>query len=119
MTTGCETADSERQLEQARALQSADRLQAAAQMYVQVLNAELEHYDAPLSAGLGVCAAERIEAKRVGREPNLPRIRGPVPRGTQREAGAKWDPPPPVAADSLLPRRLLAPGHFAVPGERR
>ena len=63
MTTGCETADSERQLEQARALQSADRLQAAAQMYVQVLNAELEHYDAP--------------------------------------------------------RRLLAPGHFAVPGERR
>ncbi len=58
-------------------------------------------------AALGVSAAERVEAKRVGQEPNLPRIRGRALQGAQREAEAKWDSRPPVAADSFLPRGLL------------
>ena len=38
----------------------------------------------------------------------MPRFRGRVLVRTQRETGAKWDSPPPVAADPRLPRGLLA-----------
>ena len=56
----------------------------------------------------GAWAAEEVEAKRVGREPNLrPDLRG-VLVGTPRKAGTKWDSSPPVAADLVLPPRLLA-----------
>ena len=58
---------------------------------------------------LGVWAAEEVEAKRVGREPNLrPDLRA-VLVGTPRKAGTKWDSSPPVAADLVLPPRLLGP----------
>ena len=61
----------------------------------------------PADQGLGAWAAEEVEAKRVGREPNLrPDLRG-VLVGTPRKAGTKWDSSPPVAADLVLPPRLL------------
>ena len=57
---------------------------------------------------IGVWAAEEIEAKQVGREPNLrPDLRR-VPVGTQRKTGTKWDSSATVAADFVLPPTLLA-----------
>ena len=56
---------------------------------------------------LGVCAAEGVEAKRVGKDPNLrPRLRT-VAEATAGKTGAKWGFSPRVAADALLPRRRL------------
>jgi len=64
--------------------------------------------DVSVGSSLGAWAAEEIEAKRVGREPSLrPDLRR-VPLGTQRKAGTKWDSPPPVAADLVLPPTLQA-----------
>ena len=56
---------------------------------------------------LGVCAAEGVEAKRVGKEPNLRPLLRTVAEATAGKTGAKWDFSPRVAADALLPGRLL------------
>ena len=55
----------------------------------------------------GVCAAEGIEAKRVGKEPNWAPLLRTVAVATAGKTGTKWDFSPRVAADVVLPRRLL------------
>jgi cytochrome c-type biogenesis protein CcmH len=59
-------------------------------------------------AGLGVWAAEEIEAKRVQARAQFALDLRRVPVGTKRKDGAKWDSPAPVAADFVLPPTLLA-----------
>jgi hypothetical protein len=56
---------------------------------------------------LGACAAEGIEAKRVGKEPNLAPLLRTVAVATAGKTGTKWDFSPRVAADVVLPRRPL------------
>lgn len=56
---------------------------------------------------LGACAAEGVEAKRVEKEPNSSPLLRTVAPATAGKTGAEWDFSPPVAADGLLPRRLL------------
>ncbi len=56
---------------------------------------------------LGACAAEGVETKRVGKEPNSSPLLRDVAVATSREMGAKWDFSPSVWADELLPRTLL------------
>ncbi|HEX7645237.1 MAG TPA: hypothetical protein VF472_23805, partial [Burkholderiaceae bacterium] len=46
--------------------------------------------------------------KWVGKEPNLASLLRTVAVATAGKTGAKWDFSPSIAADSLLPRRLLA-----------
>ena len=58
---------------------------------------------------LGVWAAEEIEAKRVGKEASLRPLLRTVAVATAGKMGAKWDFSPAVAADALLPPRLLDP----------
>jgi len=62
----------------------------------------------PEQAELGVWAAEEIEAKRVGKEASLRPLLRTVAVATAGKMGAKWDFSPAVAADALLPPRLLA-----------
>ena len=56
---------------------------------------------------LGAWAVEGIVAKRVGKEPSLRPLLRTVAVATAGKMGAKWDFSPPVAADALLPPRLL------------
>ncbi|MGQ0711949.1 MAG: ATP-dependent DNA helicase RecG [Rhodoferax sp.] len=56
---------------------------------------------------LGAWAAEGVEAKRVGKEPNLRPLLRTVAVATAGKMGAKWDFSPPVAADAFLPPTLL------------
>jgi hypothetical protein len=58
-------------------------------------------------AALGTCAAEGIEAKRVGKEPSLAPLLRTVAVATAGKTGTKWDFSPRVAADVVLPRRPL------------
>jgi hypothetical protein len=62
---------------------------------------------APPVSALGACAAEGVKAKRVGKGPGLSPLLRPVAVATAGKTGAKWDFSPGVAADALLPRRLL------------
>jgi hypothetical protein len=71
----------------------------------------------PMASELGACEAEGIEAKRVGKEPNLAPLLKTVAAATAEKTGTKWDFSPRVAADIVLPRRPLgacaADGTFA------
>ena len=60
-----------------------------------------------VDSSLGVWAAEEIEAKRVGKEASLRPLSRTVAVATAGKMGAKWDFSPAVAADALLPPRLL------------
>ena len=59
------------------------------------------------SRKLGAWAVEGIVAKRVGKEPSLRPLLRTVAVATAGKMGGKWDFSPPVAADALLPPRLL------------
>ena len=55
----------------------------------------------------GACAAEGIEAKRVGKEPDWAPLLRTVAVATAGKTGTKWDFSSRVAADFVLPRRPL------------
>lgn len=71
--------------------------------------------------GLGICAAESVEAKWAKKESSLVPLLRTVAEATVAVTGTKWDFSPSITVDALLPRKLLSDRWFRInrPGCRQ